>query len=78
VLNACRAWRFVAEGVWCAKAEGAVWARARTAHFAVIDEALALRMQNRFADIDPVAAGALTREIRAVVLAGAAGAGEAR
>jgi predicted nucleotidyltransferase len=77
VLNACRAWRFVAEGVWCAKAEGAAWARARTSHSAVIDEALALRMQNRFADLDPVAAGALTGEIRAVIVAGVAGVAEA-
>jgi hypothetical protein len=69
VLNACRAWRFVAQGVWCTKAEGAAWARARTAHAAIIDEALALRRQGRFADLDPVAAGALTREIRAIVTA---------
>lgn len=43
VLNACRAWRFVDEGVLGSKLEGADWARQRWKDTAVIDAAVALR-----------------------------------
>ena len=43
VLNACRAWRFVDEGVLGSKLEGAAWARERWPDTDVIDAAVALR-----------------------------------
>lgn len=43
VLNACRAWRFVDEGVLGSKLEGAAWARERGKATGVIDAAVALR-----------------------------------
>lgn len=43
VLNACRAWRFVDEGVLGSKLEGAAWARKRWPNSGVIDAAVALR-----------------------------------
>jgi Domain of unknown function (DUF4111) len=46
VLNACRAWRFAAEGALGSKLEGARWARPRWAHPELIDSAVALRHGN--------------------------------
>jgi hypothetical protein len=43
VLNACRAWRFVDEGVLGSKLDGAAWARERWPDTDVIDAAVALR-----------------------------------
>ncbi len=43
VLNACRAWRFVADDVLGSKLEGAAWARLRWSNTGVIDAAVALR-----------------------------------
>jgi hypothetical protein len=43
VLNACRAWRFVDEGVLGSKLDGAAWARERWPDKGVIDAAVALR-----------------------------------
>src|SRR6218665_2858840 len=43
VLNACRAWRHVEEGVWCTKREAAAWARTRLEDPSIIDAALERR-----------------------------------
>ena len=43
VLNACRSWRFVEEGVWSSKVDGASWAKGRGAHPMLIDAAVARR-----------------------------------
>lgn len=43
VLNACRAWRFVEEGVLGSKLDGATWVRRRWPDPGVIDAAVALR-----------------------------------
>lgn len=67
VLNACRAWRYVVEEIWCTKAQGAAWARARTAHAEIIDRALAHRAESRFTDLDPASARALIQDVRAAL-----------
>lgn len=41
VLNACRAWRLLEDGVLCSKVEGGRWARRRLADPALVDAALA-------------------------------------
>ena len=46
VLNACRAWRLVAEGVWSSKVTAGKWAERRTTERSLIVRALE-RRQNR-------------------------------
>jgi hypothetical protein len=58
VLNACRAWRFVAEDVLGSKLEGAAWARAHWPDTGVIDAAVALR-RSEDATLDESAVDAL-------------------
>lgn len=43
VLNACRAWRLVEDGVLCSKLAGGEWARRRLADPVLVDAALALQ-----------------------------------
>jgi hypothetical protein len=43
VLNACRAWRWLDEGVWCSKRAAGAWARGRLEAPEVVDRALAVR-----------------------------------
>ena len=43
VLNACRAWRFVEEGVLCSKLDGAQWASKRVGDTSTIDTAIVHR-----------------------------------
>jgi hypothetical protein len=43
VLNACRAWRWLDEGVWCSKRAAGSWARERLERPEVVDRALAVR-----------------------------------
>jgi Domain of unknown function (DUF4111)/Nucleotidyltransferase domain len=43
ILNACRAWRFAAEGVWSSKPAAGEWARTRLDEPDVVSEALAVR-----------------------------------
>jgi hypothetical protein len=43
ILNACRAWRFAAEGVWSSKPAAGEWARTRLHEPDVVSEALAAR-----------------------------------
>jgi len=40
VLNACRAWRYLEDGVLCSKLEGAVWAKDRVTDPSVIEAAI--------------------------------------
>ena len=62
VLNACRAWRFVAGGVWSSKRAAAEWAQART-DAPVIAQALAAR--HGAAPVEPSAAAAFVRSVAA-------------
>jgi hypothetical protein len=63
VLNACRAWRFVDEGLLCSKLEGARWARTRLTDSAVVDLAIA-RRQGQGADApDESAVAALIKHV---------------
>ena len=45
VLNACRAWRYAAEGTWSSKGEAAHWAREHRGAGDLIDRALAARRE---------------------------------
>lgn len=59
VLNACRAWRYVDEGVLCSKAAGGKWARRRVDDPTLIDAALRHRRGLTEAHPDPEKARAL-------------------
>ena len=65
VLNACRALRFVEEGVLCSKLEGAEWARSRGLRPELVDAAA--RHRRGVTDAQPSAelAVELLREVRA-------------
>ena len=52
VLNACRAWRFLVDGVMGSKTAGGVWAGAHRPDLKVIDSALALRRGDRTDRLD--------------------------
>ena len=56
VLNACRAWRFVEEGVLCSKLDGARWASQRVGDTAAID--IAVRHRQGGSEIQPDIAAA--------------------
>lgn len=43
VLNACRAWRFLEEGIWSSKTQAGRWALSRADRSVVVGEALARR-----------------------------------
>ncbi len=64
VLNACRAWRFVAENILGSKLEGAAWARPRWPHPDVIDAAVALR-RGQPGGLDEAAVDALLSRVAA-------------
>ncbi len=71
VLNACRAWRFAAEGRWSSKTEAAAWARPRSDDPEVVDAALALRLDPNLRRLDSRRVLALlARARRAVAAAG--------
>jgi streptomycin 3"-adenylyltransferase len=59
VLNACRAWRYVDEGLICSKTAGAEWARERLDDASAIDHALGHRRQLTDTHPHPRAAAAL-------------------
>jgi streptomycin 3"-adenylyltransferase len=65
VLNACRALRFLEEGVLCSKLEGAEWARARGLRRGLVDAAV--RHRRGLTEAQPSAGPAveLLREVRA-------------
>jgi Domain of unknown function (DUF4111)/Nucleotidyltransferase domain len=56
VLNACRALRYAAEGVWSSKIEAGRWARGRVDDGALVSDALAARTDGRRLDPRRVAA----------------------
>ena len=62
VLNACRAWRYAAEGRWSSKVEAAEWARARDDDPELIDAAIAARSGGR--RLDPRRVEALLGRVR--------------
>lgn len=64
VLNACRAWRFLDEGVLCSKTAGGEWARERVADPSAVDMALQHRRGLTGKHPDPERARALLWEIR--------------
>jgi Domain of unknown function (DUF4111) len=47
VLNACRAWRYAAESIWCTKQEAGTWALAQLDDPNVVASALAARTGDR-------------------------------
>lgn len=67
VLNACRAWRHVEEGVWSTKAAAATWAREHLADPSLIDAALAKRHGAAGPALDPEAVRALHQQVLAAV-----------
>jgi hypothetical protein len=65
VLNACRAWRYAAEGEWSSKPDAGAWARARADDTGLIADAIAARSDGRRLDRERV--DAFLRGIRGVV-----------
>jgi hypothetical protein len=64
VLNACRAWRYLDEGVLCSKIDGGQWARRRVQDPQIIDAALARQRLTSDAPLDQAVAGAFVRRVR--------------
>jgi len=50
VLNACRAWRWAAEGVWSSKTAAGNWAIARADDGGIVEEAVGARTEARVLD----------------------------
>jgi hypothetical protein len=65
VLNACRAWRFAEQGVWCSKLDGGRWARDRVEDPAVVELAIARQQGGALVELpdpDPGAVNALVQQ----------------
>jgi Domain of unknown function (DUF4111)/Nucleotidyltransferase domain len=71
VLNACRALRFLEEGILCSKLEGAEWARSRGLHAALVDAAIGHRRGVTAAQLNAERATELLREVRRRLVAAA-------
>jgi len=67
VLNAGRAWRFAAEGVWSSKDAAAGWVLARTEDPGLIQASLAVRHGDRSRTLDPARVNRFVREVQALV-----------
>ena len=67
VLNACRAWRFVTDGVWSSKSEAGRWAQARSADAALIAAALAGRRGEETGELDVDAVGGFLADVLQLV-----------
>jgi Domain of unknown function (DUF4111) len=67
VLNAARAWRYAAEGVWSSKDAAAGWALARTEDPGLVQAALAIRHGDRSQALDPARVDRFVRVIQARV-----------
>jgi hypothetical protein len=67
VLNAGRAWRFAAEGVWSSKDAAAGWVLARTEDPGLVETALAVRHGDRSRTLDPARVNRFVREVQALV-----------
>jgi hypothetical protein len=63
VLNACRAWRWLEEGMWSSKPAAARWARARANDPAPIDAAVAARGADGTAAVDEKAVVRFVAEV---------------
>jgi hypothetical protein len=72
VLNAGRAWRYAAEGVWSSKDAAAGWALVRTEDPGLVQAALAIRHGDRSQALDPAKVDRFVRDIRARVQRAAA------
>ncbi len=70
VLNACRAWRYLDEGVLCSKIDGGQWARRRVQDPQIIDAALARQRLPSDAPLDQAVAGAFVRRVRDLLAGG--------
>ena len=67
VLNAGRAWRFAAEGVWSSKDAAAGWVLARTEDPGLIQASLAVRHGDPSRMLDPARVNRFVREVQALV-----------
>jgi Domain of unknown function (DUF4111) len=67
VLNAGRAWRFAAEGVWSSKDAAAGWVLARTEDPGLVQASLAVRHGDRSRTLDPARVNRFVREVQALV-----------
>jgi hypothetical protein len=67
VLNACRGWRFAAEGSWSSKPDAAAWARARSDDPAILETALAIRAGDPARALDPARVAAFQARVLAEV-----------
>jgi Domain of unknown function (DUF4111) len=67
VLNAARAWRYAAEGVWSSKDAAAGWALARTEDPELVQAALAIRHGDRSQTLDPARVDRFIRTVQAQV-----------
>jgi hypothetical protein len=72
VLNAGRAWRFAAEGVWSSKDGAAGWVLARTEDPGLIQASLAIRHGDRSRRLDPARVNRFVRGVQAWVQRAAA------
>jgi hypothetical protein len=72
VLNAGRAWRFAAEGVWSSKDAAAGWVLARTEDPGLVQMALAIRHGDRSRTLDPARVDQFVRGVQARVQQAAA------
>jgi hypothetical protein len=72
VLNAGRAWRFAAEGVWSSKDAAAGWVLARTEDPGLIQASLAIRHGDRSWRLDPARVNRFVRGVQAWVQQAAA------
>jgi aminoglycoside adenylyltransferase-like protein len=72
VLNAGRAWRFAAEGVWSSKDAAAGWVLARTEDPILVQAALAIRHGDRSRTLDPARVNRFVRGVQARVQQAAA------
>ena len=67
VLNAGRAWRFAAEGVWSSKDAAAGWVLPRTEDPDLVNASLAIRHGDRSRTLDPARVNRFVREVQALV-----------
>jgi len=65
VLNAARAWRYAAEGMWSSKDAAVGWAQARTENPALVRTALAIRHGDHSQALDPARVDRFVRGIQA-------------
>jgi hypothetical protein len=65
VLNAGRAWRYAAEGVWSSKDAAAGWVLGRTEDPALVKTALAIRHGDRSQTLDPARVDRFIRTVQA-------------